>query len=344
MNLMRRDQWIYAMLWQLSDPLKSADAAPQTAISPGVLRRMLAIARIQGVLGIVTQKLAGQAPHAPDVWEAAQRCWRAETVQSIRIRQHTKILMRAFAQANIPAVAIKGIDFVDHLYPNPRLRPTMDVDVIVPREAWQQATQVLESTGHEEKRDQPPMEFFTGTLGERSWVWRTAPRVEIDLHWNLINFPTLRRRSSMEFKDLDWERSHTPEGPALKATPATRLVIAASHAFHHHQFDHLLLLVDLQQACRGITNPAAVTAIGAMIDRTQIRPAVDASLAVAAAFLKDSHIDSIRREIARTSRGNPPAEIPPYVLQDARKSLCTIRNHFNAPHRLRLRNWLRAVT
>ena len=116
------DLWIYRTLWRLGDAEK-----PACAIEPPpakVFRRMLAIARVHRVLGLVMEKVQNLAADYPEEWATAERCWRAELVRSLRLRKHANFVMQSFAVAGIPATLLKGMDFADRLYPHPRLRPT----------------------------------------------------------------------------------------------------------------------------------------------------------------------------------------------------------------------------
>jgi len=204
MSLQRRDDWIYQTLCRLVDPLKPAEGAISTQPSRSLMRRLLAIARVHGVLGIVVEKLHDLKPKFPDVWEVSQRSLHAQVAQSIRVRRHGQKALASLSAANVPAVLLKGVDFADALYPNAHLKPTFDVDVLVPRDRWDDAIIALENCGHVEKMNQAPMAYAAGLLGERSWIYPGPPVIEVDLHWNLIDLPSYRKQASIEYRDLEW--------------------------------------------------------------------------------------------------------------------------------------------
>jgi hypothetical protein len=82
----RSDDWIYDQLWRMS----SATGSPVdlTGIDQDTTHRMLAIARVHGVLGIVLSKLRDAPPPHAETWDIAQRAWKGEVVQSMRVRRH----------------------------------------------------------------------------------------------------------------------------------------------------------------------------------------------------------------------------------------------------------------
>jgi hypothetical protein len=335
-----QDTWIYAMLWRMCDPERPLETCGFTPTAPSVFRRFLTIARVHRVLGIVLEKLHPLSGSYPQEWAAGQQCWRGEIVRSLRLRQHSQMVMGAITAADIPAMLFKGIDFAGQLYSNTRFRPTFDVDILVPREHWTDAARVLETTGHIEKSDQPPMQFPSGLLGERTWLHASGMEIEVDLHWNLINLPWLRHRASIEWRDLNDQTTARLLSAQGQPTNALRLLIAAIHATYHHQFDRLLLLTDILQACRRVEQEGDVAAIRHFTGRTGTRKALDLALVVTAKCLEVPEVERMRQRIAGGTR---LPEIPAMLLTDIQRSLCSIRCHFNSPYRRRIRQWLDQV-
>ena len=140
------------------------------------------------------------------------------------------------------------------------------------------------------------MRFAASQYGEQSWCCRSTG-IECDLHWNLINHPSQRRRASIELADLDWDTSGEPDKNVRHATPATRLAIAAVHAAITHQIDRLLLLCDIREACRQLTAAADQEALRQIARRTGIRAALDVALGVTARVLNDPSTAAVRRRL-----------------------------------------------
>ena len=251
-NSMEFDLRVWRTLLELSDPRGATAGSASPGLSSVQYQQLLAMARVHGVLGIVLRNLGSPCAGNEDVWRIAQRQWQAQLAKSLLLRRHGQELIEGLADAGIPAVTFKGADFADHLYPRSGLRTMNDIDVLVPRECWTQTATALEQLGY--VRDiVPPMRFPAAEYGEESWRLRSNPAIECDLHWNLINHPSQRRRASVEFADLDWEAEGKLDSAGRRATPASRLVIAAAHAAITHQFDRLVLLCDLREICRQLT-------------------------------------------------------------------------------------------
>jgi len=256
----------------------------------------------------------------------------------MRVRKHAQSVLKTMQQAGIPATIIKGPDFADALYTDPRSRPTLDVDLMVPRDHWQRAIQALEATGHHEKPGQPGPFVTEGVLSERTWLFPAAGApIEVDLHWSLVHFPYFRKQASLDYWNLDW---HWLAGTGGKGelTAASRVVIAAVHVLYHHQFERLIQLIDIQHACRNITNDAQQQALRALVERTGTKLSFDVALRVASRFLDDPAIEALRQTICDGS--GHPGIVPEGLFEDARKNLRTIRTNYLSPGRVRIRQWL----
>jgi hypothetical protein len=338
-TLIHDDRWIYATLWRLASPGRSAEPIPQ--IAPEVLHRMLAIARLQGVLGLVLERVGVLEVRYPKVWDNARRAWNGQVVQSMRVRRHAQKVLFDLAAVGIPAVSIKGIDFADHLYEQPRLRPTLDVDVLVARERWQDAAIFLEATGHSEKNPQPPIFLPSGVLSERTWVYKSTLAMEVDLHWSLVHFPFFRRQCSVGYWELDRQWPEDLAAPA-PLTAASRLLIAVVHAVYHHQFERLLELVDIVQAARKINTLVDLQQTRALVERTGAGLAVDLALQVTARYLEDPSMDALRQRLFALPNERTYGPVPEAIFEHVRSNLCSITSHFNAPGRKAIREWLLA--
>jgi hypothetical protein len=291
---MRTDCQIHRPLLHLADPRLPADAQTTPSLSTEQWQQFFALAAAHGVVGIVVQNLNASCAANRDAWLLAQRFLRAKQVRSLRLRRFADELLDRLAAAGVPAVDFKGSDFADYLYPKPGLRPTNDIDILVPRDRLNDTAAVLTQLGYA-KAVAPPMRFAESEYGEQSWNHRAAADIEVDLHWNLINHPSLRRRASIEMADLDWETVANRPG-RLRATPATRLIIAAAHATFGHQFDRLLLLCDIREACRSLADDASLADLRRIAKRTGTRAALEVALGTTARWLADPcSADLLRR-------------------------------------------------
>jgi hypothetical protein len=327
------DDAIYDVIWQLA-----ASPSARTnllALEPAVLHRFLAIARIHGVLGLVLSQGGDIAAGTGTTWENVRRAWKGQLVHSLRVRRHAQTVLDHMRQRGIAAVLFKGPDFADHLYAEPRLRPTLDVDLLVPRDQWSQALGILKEIGHRERPGQPGPVVKHGVISQRTWYFPLpGTAIDVDMHWSLVHFPYFRRQAAVDYWNLDWQWLPGSQG---ELTPASRLVIAAVHAVYHHQFDRLLQVLDVQKACGKIESDIEQQRVRALAERTGTKLALDVALQVTSRVLNDSAIERLRKTLMGEAL---PWRVPDGLFQDARSNLRSIRTSYASPGAKRMRNWL----
>jgi hypothetical protein len=166
---------------------------------------------------------------------------------------------------------------------------------MIPREHWTAAARVLEDRGFKpltrSRRAHDPDRF-----GQESWG-RRADKIYVDLHWNLICKQTLRRRVATDFASLAWQPRSGADQPFVP-TAASRLVIAATHAVVSHQFERLLHVCDLRQACRAV-NQTSFAELEQVLDVTGTRGIVAFALAAIARLAPDPDLQLLCERLAR---------------------------------------------
>jgi hypothetical protein len=146
--------------------------------------------------------------------------------------------LRALADARIQTIVLKGLDYETRLYGIAGIRPTADVDLLVPEEKRRQAFAVLDSLGFEPRAAAPG--FDDPDYHEVAWTRRG---IEIDLH---MAFTPLVR-GSIDYTAV-WASAQAFE---LGQVPALHLCGAHAAVFHtlHMAIDHFdvpaIYLVDL---------------------------------------------------------------------------------------------------
>lgn len=147
--------------------------------------------------------------------------------------------VRALAQAGVPAILLKGLDYERRLYGgSPGARPTSDVDLLVPNDARRTAFGVLDRLKFEPRAAAPG--FDDADYHEVAW---TRDGLEVDLHLGLAPFARCR---------IDYDRIWRDAVPLrLGATEAQALAPPHAAIFHglHMAIDHFavpaIYLVDL---------------------------------------------------------------------------------------------------
>ena len=166
---------------------------------------------------------------------------------SLLLRRQVSEIGGAMGKQGIWAMVLKGQDFADRLYPASGLRPYGDVDILVRPSAVGEAEELLGELGYEQQPE-GRMKRTSG-YGQRSWYRAGELGGTVEIHWNLVNSPMLRRSLSVEFDDLALEAGG---GEGLsRATGSSLLLIAAVHGASSHSFDKLRLVCDVRQSLIG---------------------------------------------------------------------------------------------
>lgn len=217
-----------ALLAALEDPARAAALPADEAT--------VTVARHHRLTPLLSATCAAALPTA--LAEAFRRD-RIETVaRQMVLGQVAEECIRALATRGIPAVVLKGLDYQTRLYDLAGLRPTADVDLLVPERARRGAFEILDRLGFEPRAAAPG--FDEADYHEVAW---TRTDAEVDLHLALA--PLVRCR-------IDYAAVWAEVRPIrLGATEAAVLAPAHAAVFQvlHMAIDHFavpaIYLIDL---------------------------------------------------------------------------------------------------
>lgn len=235
--------------------------------------RLLAVARYHRLSPLLST-LGGPAWPAP--LKAAFRADRVVATARAMILGHVaQECVAALAGQGIPTILLKGLDYEGRLYHGPGLRPTGDVDVMVPHQHRRRAFAVLDRLGFEPRAAAPG--FDDADYHEVAWRRRD---VEVDLHMGLA--PTARCR-------IDYAAVWEQREPFRLGTTQTA-VLARSHAavFQalHMTIDHFavpaIYLIDLSKL---LADWEALGPVQVIAAEWRCRRPLATALALTAAFL-----------------------------------------------------------
>jgi len=218
---------------------------------------------------------------------------------SMIIRRQIGQVLQAFAERSIPAVVIKGPEFADRLYRDPSLRSFTDGDLLVGRESFEQAKQIMEQLGYSAK---PTAMKYQAGYGEQSFIRPGGGSMAVEIHWNLVNSPTMRRGVSVELSDLQFEAAKGAAGgheglPGRRLSAGALLLIAAVHAAAGHVFDRLQPLCDVCQAAREAAGEIDAAWLAETAKRTGAGLAVRAALELAGELLNEPRCSRLLAEL-----------------------------------------------
>jgi hypothetical protein len=225
----------------------------------------------------VIDPAGGQDATAESALAWAQQKLRARLVQSMVIRKQRAEIDRQFREAGIPGMVLKGEDFADNLYTSASLRFFTDLDILVRIADFDRAGTILSRLGYV-RADASWQKHADSSYGEEAWkrVDTAAPFGCVELHWNLINSPSLQRSVSIAWDDL--VRPHVRNDGGLQAPDwNARLLIAAAHAAVGHGFDRLTLLCDFLQAVRLGAASWDLLRLAKQMSDTGLKPSVQMS-------------------------------------------------------------------
>lgn len=115
------------------------------------------------------------------VWPAAKPTpqWSREATQAQRIfMEQCVTIMQSLQQEGIAVAPLKGFVTSQYLYPQPSLRPSQDIDLLIAPSMLRRAALVLQSLGYQPATPNPPQWNF-------EWTFVASNRLAVDLHFAL---------------------------------------------------------------------------------------------------------------------------------------------------------------
>lgn len=264
-------------LWQLAE---------LHGVLPAVVANISAAAETYGFGRIIATSASAQSPaeQLAAALAGPKEMLPPPAAMTLIVRRQATELAAAMAESSAPATILKGVDFADRLYPIPGFRRFGDVDILVPESALPKAERVLRDLGYLPK---PTAMKYEGGYGQQSFCRDGAMGGPVEVHWNLINSPSVRRGISVAFDDLELLPPPAGQAGLPIPAPASVLLIAALHAAASHCFDRLQLLCDLCQAARGAAGEIDTDWLSAAARRTGSSLALSVALSVTGKILRE---------------------------------------------------------
>jgi Uncharacterised nucleotidyltransferase len=139
----------------------------------------------RGLLGLLGSRAIELAPEAADelLRSRVDASIREHRLHAMALDATLRQVVKALEDSGIPALPIKGTTLADRVYGDTGLRPTMDVDVLVPPAQVGEAVEVLRALGYAAPEDPP----WTGGLPELHYTFESGGAVpaRIELHWRV---------------------------------------------------------------------------------------------------------------------------------------------------------------
>jgi len=294
---------LHTWLLCLSDPDGFHTPLPEHPLKMNTLERLMHLAQQHTVLPAVitnTQNIvikhgiasltSGCPAEFQSILQEAEREWRRRIAFCLVLRRQGEEILQALARQSIPAIPLKGPDFADRLYPTPSLRIFTDIDLLIPRDKIPATNSIMKMMGY---RPKIAKRKHSDIYGQTAWRRDSKSEGTVEIHWNLVNSPAVRRAVSVRFEDIQLGRS-IPQRP----TAAALLLIAAVHAASSHAFDRLLLLYDIRQICRGAAGPVDLDYLSDIIHKTGSAMCVASALHLSDRMFEEEICRQITRQLA----------------------------------------------
>lgn len=208
----------------------------------------------------------------PDARQALQQAYFAAFAANTLALEAAAQLSAQLAAAGVDVVALKGVALLATVYPSPGARPLGDIDLWVRAGDAACAEGVLRQADYADlphQRARGPQRF----LAERTFIHRTPPHLQVDLHTAPFARPALHQAALAEWLWSHTLTTTTASGPLRVFDPAAQFVHLCLHATQHDEgrlaplrlYDLALVMSDQRIDRR---------AVFAIVQATHIAPAI----------------------------------------------------------------------
>jgi hypothetical protein len=176
--------------------------------------------------------LRGGAAPAP-VLARLRSSWMAAERQQLAAGTQLREIVGAFGRAGIQTIILNGPALAADYYPDPALRPFLDLDLLVRRQDRPRALEILGALGYTDEIPGRSLEHVPAATLVPS---NSASRLPVDLHWEWVAHAGGTRSSELATEEV-WCRAlpATAWGESARTLAAEDLLIhlAANFAIHH---------------------------------------------------------------------------------------------------------------
>lgn len=154
-------------------------------------------------------------------------------------------VLQLLAQAQAPAIVLKGAALGEALYGNSALRPMVDVDLLIHPEDTARVLDLLTAHGYVWTEVEPHAGLRLDFENELLLVAPGPAATPIELHWHLIDSPFYQRRLDAAWFWQAAQPATVADAEALVLGPEANLLYLSAHYVLHHRAQGLRWLVDI---------------------------------------------------------------------------------------------------
>lgn len=159
----------------------------------------------------------------PALFDKWKRLTIYEVLENYRRFSILGVLFKAFEEANVPVMALKGL-FIKYLYPKPELRTMSDIDIFIRHDSLDRAIDIIKSLGYEKSAKEDPKHL----------IFYHKHYVPIELHVSLVT--ESRRKMAKSLNTDIWELPiyyETEEISFLVPNDINHLLYCCIHMTNH---------------------------------------------------------------------------------------------------------------
>ena len=149
------------------------------------LERLFVEAGREGVAPLLAYVLRHEPMLHSALLDRLETEWRRAKGRSLHAAESLRSLLEAFRVAGIPAIPLKGPLLAERLYPDPALRPTSDLDLLIGKADLGRVDELLSRLGYRRAPDAHTFEFDVAY--DRATFYNHAELTPVDLHWDLLS-------------------------------------------------------------------------------------------------------------------------------------------------------------
>ena len=229
---------------QLSTP----DRGPEPIRIPGRIdwERMVTLARYHGTLSILHDKINRlRTIEIPErtrstLNEYFDRC----IIKKLALDHELEFLLPRFRDYDIPVIVLKGPS-LSRYYPKEELREYNDLDMCIRKNDLDRAEKCLLENGYV-YLEPHLLEHQKQHMGEIGFIRKDPPYITTEIHWDLINSPSLQRSTHLDLQDFWDHRTVVKTAGSEFDTYSSeyQLLFLSIHMAYQHQYDRLIWLID----------------------------------------------------------------------------------------------------
>lgn len=189
----------------------------------------------QRVAGIAAWRISRQAhlDWPEEIKERLLRQYHKNKIRALKSIQEYRAIHQALAQEGVEVIPLKGIDLIQHLYPDPGMRSFEDIDLLIREKDLKTVIDIMQKRGYEIPKALAPVSLLRLFHFHLPFIQKQSGHI-VEIHWMLTDRHTL----TPSVLDGIWNRSVANAKPAL--SPGLYAVYLAIHMAKHGYLNNRL--------------------------------------------------------------------------------------------------------